>query len=52
MNAKNKPQCESGTMGCAIDIDEDDLCRERQSSRHACPYYRFYDEYKSVRKQN
>lgn len=60
---KNKPTpCETcayfdmiyndGTMGCTIDIDEDDAYREREDRRHGCPYYKFYDEYKSVQKQN
>ena len=43
---------ESGALGCTIDIDEDDAYRERTDSRAACPYYKFYDEYKSVQKQN
>ena len=62
-NEKNAPsRCETcayydvlyedGTQGCTVDVDEDDLYRERTNSRHSCPYYKFYDEYKSVRKQN
>lgn len=43
---------ETGSMGCTVDVDEDELYRERTDSRRSCPYYRFYDEYKSVRKQN
>ena len=43
---------ESGTLGCTVDVDEDDLYRERTDRRQGCPYYKFYDEYKSVRKQN
>lgn len=43
---------DDGTMGCTIDIDEDDAYREREDSRSGCPYYKFYDEYKSVQKQN
>lgn len=43
---------EAGTMGCTVDVDEDDLYRERTDRRQSCPYYRFYDEFKSVRKQN
>ena len=43
---------ESGEMGCTVSIDEDEAYRERADSRHACPYYRFYDEYKLVQKQN
>ena len=43
---------EDGTLGCTIDIDEDDAYRERSDHRAGCPYYKFYDEYKSVQKQN
>ena len=43
---------EDGTMGCTIDIDEDDCYREREGKSRGCPYYKFYDEYKLVRKQN
>lgn len=42
---------EDGTLGCTIDFDEDELYHLNSESR-ACPYYRFYDEYLSVRKQN
>ena len=42
----------SGEEGCTVDIDEDEAYRERSDPRNACPYYRFYDEYKLVRKQN
>ena len=37
---------------CKIDLDEDEYLRFSQSSVKACPYYRYYDEYKSVQKQN
>jgi hypothetical protein len=43
---------DDGTWGCVVDIDEDDAYREREDRRAACPYYKFYDEYKSVQKQN
>lgn len=43
---------EDGTMGCVVDVDEDDLYRERADTRSTCPFYKFYDEYKSVQKQN
>ena len=36
---------------CAVNIDQDDIERLRYSKSAACPYYRFYDEYKSVHKQ-
>lgn len=43
---------EDGDWGCVVDVDEDDAYREREDSRASCPYYKFYDEYKSVQKQN
>ena len=39
-------------VNALLDVDEDELARERQDSRNVCPYYRFYDEYKLVQKQN
>lgn len=36
---------------CAVNIDQDDIERLRYSKSATCPYYRFYDEYKSVHKQ-
>ncbi len=43
---------EDGDYGCVVDVDEDDAYREREDTRSCCPYYKFYDEYKSVQKQN
>ena len=43
---------ESGEEGCTVDVDEDEAVRERADPRSGCPYYRYYDEYKLVRKQN
>ena len=43
---------ESGTLGCTVDVDEDDAWRERADAGHVCHYYKFYDEYKLVQKQN
>lgn len=42
---------DDGTLGCVVDVDEDDLYRERADTRVACPFYKFYDEYKTVQKQ-
>lgn len=60
-NKKSPVQCETcayydtiyddGTMGCVVNVDEDDQYREREG-RSSCPYYKYYDEYKSVRRQN
>ena len=36
---------------CMAKLDEDDMLRFLSGSTASCPYYRFYDEYKSVHKQ-
>ena len=36
---------------CTVNFDEDEMAM-LHASRRACPYYRFYDEYKMVQKQN
>jgi len=43
---------EDGSMGCTVDVDEDDAYRERYGGTRSCSYYKFYDEYKTVQKQN
>ncbi len=37
---------------CGMDLDEDERSRFATADTRGCPYYRFYDEYKSVQKQN
>jgi len=37
---------------CYVDMDEDEMMRFMQSPSHECPYFRLYDEYGTVRKQN
>ena len=37
---------------CHAGLDEDDMVRFLAGQNSRCPYYRFYDEYKSVRHQN
>ncbi len=37
---------------CLVSLDEDDMCDFLSRNTGHCPYYRFYDEYKSVQKQN
>ena len=37
---------------CNLHLDEDEMVRFMQHTYSACPYYRFYDEYKMVEKQN
>lgn len=43
---------ESEGWYCDIDLDEDEMSRFLTSQTFDCPYYRFYDEYGIVRKQN
>lgn len=37
---------------CKIDLDEDEYLDYLTKKSSSCPYYKFYDEYKSVQKQN
>ncbi len=37
---------------CTVDLDEDEYARYLSGRSASCPYYKYYDEYKSVRKQN
>lgn len=37
---------------CQLNLDEDEMERFATYAQDACPYYRFYDEYALVRKQN
>ena len=36
---------------CDLNLDEDEMIDFLSSNTKGCPYYRFYDEYKSVHKQ-
>ena len=36
---------------CQMNLDEDEMVSFLSGHTRACPYYRFYDEYKSVQKQ-
>ena len=36
---------------CSLSLDEDEMANFLQSRTGNCPYYRKYDEYKSVHKQ-
>ncbi len=36
---------------CTMNLDQDELASFLAGHTRACPYYRFYDEYKSVQKQ-
>ena len=37
---------------CMMSLDEDESERTLRGGSRECPYFRFYDEYKSVQKQN
>ena len=43
---------ESGEYFCQLSMGEDEVYRLRLENYRACPYYRYYDEYSTVRKQN
>ena len=43
---------EFGEYVCNISLDMDDMASFIQNQTNNCNYYRFYDEYKSVQKQN
>ncbi len=43
---------EYGCYVCDINLDEDELISYMRSSSFNCPYFKFYDEYKMVQKQN
>lgn len=40
------------TYQCCMSLDEDEHIRFMQRRTNECPYFKFYDEYKSVQKQN
>ena len=41
-----------GENVCNMHLDEDEFARYMAGSFRECPYFRAYDEYKSVQKQN
>jgi len=43
---------ETETYECNEDLDEYEIVRFIKGDNGNCPYYRYYDEYKLVRKQN
>ncbi len=43
---------EADAYVCKVSLDEDELADFLAGRTGRCPYYRYYDEYKSVRKQN
>ena len=36
---------------CSMSLDEDEMVNFLSRNTNTCPYYRYYDEYKSVHKQ-
>ncbi len=40
------------SYACTVNLDEDEYARYTTSNNKDCPYYKFYDEYKMVQKQN
>ena len=43
---------DSETYSCIINLDEDEAQRFMAGDSGGCTYFRFYDEYKMVKKQN
>ena len=43
---------EMGENVCTVDLDEDEYLDYLTRNTRTCPYYKYYDEYKSVQKQN
>jgi len=39
------------TYVCTMNLDQDEMGAFLSGNTKSCPYYRFYDEYKSVQKQ-
>ena len=37
---------------CMMSLDEDEMVRFMSKHTKECPYFKFYDEYKFVQKQN
>lgn len=37
---------------CTVTLDEDEAVDFLNGRNNECPYYKYYDEYKSVQKQN
>ena len=43
---------EWGEYVCAMSLDEDEMVSFLNARRKECPYFKLYDEYAIVRKQN
>lgn len=42
---------DSDAYVCQMSLDEDEMIKFLSGSFNSCPYYKYYDEYKSVHKQ-
>ncbi len=42
---------DEGGEVCSLSLDEDEMVNFLSRNTAGCPYYRFYDEYKSVHRQ-
>ncbi|NCA80368.1 MAG: hypothetical protein EOM05_01840 [Clostridia bacterium] len=61
-NTSNATNCENcayyeyddydDCYSCTINLDEDEMVRFMSYSTFSCPYFKLYDEYGLVRKQN
>ena len=45
-------ECGEYVCDAAFVIDEDEAARMHMQEKQQCPFFRFYDEYKLVQKQN
>lgn len=43
---------ESDVYCCDVNLDEDEMMRFLSSAEYSCPYFRFDDDYRIVKKQN
>ncbi len=43
---------ELDTYTCTQSLDQDEMSRFSMGQTADCPYYRYYDEYQSTRRQN
>ncbi len=43
---------EADCYTCVVALDEDEMAEFIGRTCFRCPYFRYYDEYKSVRRQN
>lgn len=50
--AHNQYDEEADVDYCDVSLDEDEMERYLSSANTDCPYFKLYDEYKMVEKQN